>query len=169
MRKVFVCLVLLFTVTLDVYSQKLQVLVKLQDTTNFNPQDYLFTVQIKNRKFAKYKIQDTSYIKNRFNEPTYNFVWPYLEKKGNKGYSAVGEARPEPGLTLPLDTCEMKCCNCITLRKRESLNFSLKILHGLKLEKGEYRVYVHTLSPIMCEDCEGVREFASNYVYFKVN
>ena len=150
------------------YGQQVDIKIKADRQYSNEASDIIFNVQVKNNSFNKYYIQDTSYIQKATDIPAANYVWPYIEKK-QKGKYTPGDFYRSNASLAP-DSCGFYCCNCLLLRKGESIQFNVDFLSPYKLEKGEYRVFVTLHAPSSPATESGVyTEFKSNYVYFTID
>jgi|GEM_PF-1272169 len=148
------------------YSQKAAIRIALPHSLDNNPTKYNFLITINNNGFDKYWLQDTTIIRNWIGDAGKNFIYPFVQKRVGKKYKTYDVIGPSPFPAL--DSCEYKCCNCILIKKGDSLNINLQLLSGYKFEKGEYRLQVAASIPILsCQNCEQLPELFSNYIYFK--
>lgn len=148
------------------YSQKVEVKIKANQPYSNEAKNIRFTVQIKNKKFPEYYVQDTLYIQRYPGSPA--FIFPYVERK-EKGKYVYREFARLGGNLVP-DSCRSDCCNCFLLKKGDSTQFNLDLLMAFKLDKGEYRIYVllHPPGAPKKINMNVYAEVQSNYVYFTV-
>ena len=156
-----------FLFTHIAYAQQVDVVIKADRKYSNNTKDFIFNVQIKNKSFKEYYVQDTAFIQQRALNPA--FIWPYIEKKENGKYIPLGRSG-HGGASLAPDPCNFECCNCLLLNKGDSLQFNLELLSSYKLDRGEYRVYVLLHPPEAPKkiSMNVYTEFKSNYVYFSI-
>ena len=149
------------------YSQKAEMYVKLIDSSS-SASEYIFNIEVKNISFDTYWVQDTSFLKNLLEHPAKNLIYPYLQKKAANEFKIYERYKYRPGVGT-LAKCLDSCCNCIFLKRGESLKIDLPILECYIMEKGQYRMQVVIGPPFFsCLGCKQLEEICSKYVYFTV-
>jgi hypothetical protein len=168
MLKSIICVLPVLMIQLA-YSQKVDVKIWADRQYSEEAKNIGFTIQVKNKKFTEYYVQDTLY--DQRNTLTPAFIFPYLEKKEKGKYLPWQFGERGGGASLYPDPCSSECCNCLLLKKGDSVQFNLNVLAGYKLDKGEYRMFV-VLHPPKAPKKVSMKvytEFKSNYVYFTIN
>lgn len=169
LRRVFLFMLACISFFSIATAQKTSISIALIDSSVTDARDWKFSFSIKNKKLKKFLVQDTSFIRNRLNNPIYNSLTPFLQLKSDSGYVQFEELEFRGVSTPVFDTCYWECCNCIHLKKGKQLNFIMPILKPYKLIKGQYRLQVSLVPPGMdCKNCRHNREIFSEYIYFTV-
>ena len=149
------------------YSQKAIVRLELVDGSMKDPSNYVFRVNVANRSFKEYLLQDTSYLKATVEWPDANLIVPFIWQKVNGVYKTYEHDKHHSGPLRP--KCVDSCCGCIILKQKRSMSFDLNLLKCCILEKGKYRVQAGLHPPAhSCVACPELAELESNYVYFEV-
>jgi hypothetical protein len=149
-------------------AQKATIYVKLLDSSSSNAAEYIFNVEVKNVSFDKYWVQDTAFLRSLLEHPTDNLIYPYLEKRVGSRFKIYEHYKYRAGVGIRAK-CLDSCCNCIFLKKSESLKINLPILKCYNMEKGEYRLQVTIGPPLFsCDACKQLGQIYSKYIYFRV-
>ena len=154
-----------------VYGKQVEVKIKADRQYSEEAKNIGFTIQVKNKKFTEYYVQDTLITQGIVGTGACT-IWSYIEKKDKKGKYLFGEFKYGSGPLLMPDPCLHECCNCLLLKKGDSIQFNLNLLKSYnRIDKGEYRVYVllHPPDPRKRVSKGYYSEFKSNYVYFTID
>ncbi len=166
MKQKILCLCWLLFIAATASSQKASIHVRLLDSTAADYSSRIFEVEIKNDSFPGYWVQDIAFIRRNLETPTSALLYVVLQKKGER-FSYSKEKRHQ-GDAFSLDSYFMNCCNCIYLKKGESIKINLPLLDRYILEKGDYSMSVMVAPPMnSCDRCEQFGEIHTKY-YFKV-
>lgn len=151
------------------HTQKPRLELKLIDTAASSYKEFIFEVVVTNGSRRNFVIQDTSFLQERMFDPIYNLLTPEFYKKRYDEY-AFFDAVPRSGVRIPeIDSCLEFCCNCITVKKNESLKFKVKLLVGCEMEKGQYKVLLNLIQPMAAVKNRRKVPLVSNEVFFQVH
>lgn len=129
--------------------------------------DWVFRITIQNNGYDLFKVPDTSRMR-RTNEEGYpDYLVSFFEVKSRKRYSYIEIEGKRSGYGI--DSCSLYCCNCVSLRKGEVISFEVRLLKGLPVRPGKYRMRLYMSTPVMEEWPSGhFAEYVSNYLFFRV-
>jgi hypothetical protein len=117
------------------YGQKAGVSLELLDNSSSNSSDFIFRIHIANDSFFALWVQDSTILQGRIPFRGQSLVHIFIDKKINGTYEAYDEGKHRPAIFME-DRWGDSCCNCIILKKGDSVSVDLKILECCSMDFG---------------------------------